>query len=65
MELFGIKDLTMMQGEPYVFKDNWRKDEKLFGGWALWYVMGETEDGELVCGYARVHTTDKVLNEKN
>lgn len=59
---FGIKDQQLLQGHPYVWEENWRVGDSLFGGWALWYFIGETPAGEKVCGYARIHTTDKLLN---
>ncbi|WP_374959490.1 hypothetical protein [Gilvibacter sp.] len=59
---FGIKDGQLLQGQPYVWADNWRVGDSLFGGWALWYFIAETPDGSKVCGYARIHTTDQLLN---
>lgn len=64
-ESFGIKKQQMLQGHPYVWVENWRVGDQLFGGWALWYFLGETPDGETVCGYGRIHTTDNLLNPKN
>ncbi|MDC7997356.1 hypothetical protein [Gilvibacter sediminis] len=59
---FGIKDQALLQGHPYVWTDNWRTDDRLFGGWAMWYFIAETEDGQRVCGFATIHTTDQLLN---
>lgn len=59
---FGIKNQKMLQGHPYVWTENWRVGDSLFGGWALWYFIGQTPDGKTVCGYARINTTDKLLN---
>lgn len=62
---FGTKKETLLQAEPYTWNQNWRVGEDLFGGWALWYFIGTTADGETVCGYATIHTTDNVLITKN
>jgi len=59
---FGTKRQKMLQGEPYTWPKNWRIDKKLFGGWALWYFIGTTSDGETVCGYETIHTTSNLLN---
>lgn len=60
---FGTKRQTMLQGQPYVWANNWRVGNKLFGGWAMWYFIGKTSDGETICGYATINTTDKPLNK--
>ena len=59
---FGTKKQQLAQGEPYTWPKNWRTDKRLFGGWALWYFIGTTQDGETVCGYQMIHTTDNLLN---
>lgn len=59
---FGIKNEQLLQGQPYIWTDNWRVGDSLFGGWALWYFIAETPAGEKICGYATIHTTDKLLN---
>lgn len=59
---FGTKNQIMLIGQPYVWPNNWRVGESLFGGWALWYFIGKTENGETVCGYGNIETTDKPLN---
>ena len=60
---FKTKKQTMLQAEPYTWTENWRTGDTLFGGWALWYFIGETESGERVCGFDTIHTTDNLLNE--
>jgi len=58
---FDTKNQRLLQAEPYVWKDNWRVGEQLFGGWALWYFIGINANNEKVCGYATIHTTENVL----
>lgn len=53
----------MKKGQPYTFVDNWRKDSRLYAGWALWYFIGTDENGERVMGYARLETTDQLVAE--
>ncbi|RNC84155.1 MAG: hypothetical protein ED556_11900 [Winogradskyella sp.] len=60
---FGTKKQIMQQGQPYVWVDNWRVDNRLFGGWAMWYFIGTTEKGEIVCGYETINTTSNLLNK--
>ncbi|GAB5565541.1 MAG: hypothetical protein Wins2KO_26040 [Winogradskyella sp.] len=60
---FGTKKQLMKQGEPYVWSKNWRIDNQLFGGWAMWYFIGTDTDGESVCGYQTIHTTHNLLNK--
>ena len=59
---FGTKKQIMNQAEPYTWTKNYRSGTELFGGWALWYFIGETATGETVCGYATINTTDNLLN---
>lgn len=59
---FGTKKEVMKQSQPYTWTNNWRTDSSLFGGWAMWYFIGITKDGETVCGYEKIETTNKLLN---
>ncbi|MBW1295434.1 hypothetical protein [Aquimarina litoralis] len=59
---FKTKKEVMKQSQPYTWTNNWRTDDTLFGGWAMWYFIGITKDGETVCGYEKIETTDKLLN---
>lgn len=59
---FGIKNSTIMQGQPYTWPDNWRIDSGLYEGYAMWYFIALNADGEKVCGYQKIYTSDKVLN---
>ncbi|WP_299434802.1 hypothetical protein [uncultured Aquimarina sp.] len=59
---FGVKKEIMKQSQPYTWTNNWRTDSSIFGGWAMWYFIGITTEGETVCGYEKIETTDKLLN---
>jgi hypothetical protein len=59
---FGTKKQQMLQAQPYTWANNWRIDNKLFGGWALWYFIGKTKDDEIICGYETIYTTNNILN---
>ena len=60
---FGTKKQVMSQGEPYVWSKNWRIDNRLFGGWAMWYFIGVNDKGETICGYETINTTSNLLNK--
>ncbi|MEM1001448.1 MAG: hypothetical protein AAGH46_02240 [Bacteroidota bacterium] len=60
---FGTKKQIALQAHPYVWTENWRTGDQLFGGWALWYFIGNDSNGKTVCGYATIHTTDQLLNK--
>ncbi|MEM7085038.1 MAG: hypothetical protein AAF489_02585 [Bacteroidota bacterium] len=62
---FGTKKQKMNQAEPYTWTKNYRIGDQLFGGWALWYFIGTTPDGVLVCGYETINTTSNLLTSKN
>ena len=59
---FKTKKQQLLQAEPYTWTDNWRVDNNLYGGWAMWYFIGKTADGEIVCGYEPIHTTSNLLS---
>jgi hypothetical protein len=59
---FGTKKQVLQQGEPYVWTKNWRIDNRLFGGWAMWYFIGINDEGETICGYETINTTSNLLN---
>jgi hypothetical protein len=46
----------MKAGEPYTFVQNWRRDTRLYGGWALWYFIGEDDRGRPIVGYKALWT---------
>ena len=62
-KFFGAKKQVILQGQPYVWTENWRIGNQLFGGWALWYFIGTDSTGKSICGYATIHTTDNLLNK--
>lgn len=59
---FGTKKQVIKQAQPYTWVNNWRVDTNLYAGWAMWYFIGVTKDGEKICGYQKIETTDKLLN---
>ena len=58
---FGTKNQVLKKAQPYTWNNNWRTDNRLFGGWAMWYFIGKTASGKTVCGYEIIHTTDKLI----
>lgn len=61
---FGTKNQVMLQAQPYTWNNNWRIGNQLFGGWAIWYFIGKTASGEIVCGYETINTTTNLINNK-
>lgn len=59
-KFFHIPKKRMKKGEPYTFVKNWRKDATLYGGWAMWYVIGTTDSGERVFGVGRLDTVGEL-----
>lgn len=55
-KLFDCPKAHMKKGQPYTFKDNWRTDNALRGGWAMWYFIGKTDSGEQVYGVGKIET---------
>ena len=64
-KFFGTQNQLMKRAQPYTWTNNWRTGGDLFAGWALWYFIGKTPDGTMVCGYQTLHTTDSLLNSKS
>ena len=60
-KLFGIPEGRMKAGQPYTFMDNWRRDTRLMGGWAMWYVIGITADGDRVYGIGKLDTVGSLF----
>jgi hypothetical protein len=58
---FGTSKNKMNQAQPYAWTQNYRTDGDLYGGWALWYFIGTTREGQIVCGYETIHTTSNLL----
>ena len=61
--LFRCPKGRMKKGQPYTFADNWRTDNRLLGGWAMWYFIGTTASGKRVCGYGKLETVGEVYEE--
>ena len=59
---FGTKKQILRQGQPYVWANNWRIGDQLFGGWAMWYFIGTNDKGDTICGYETINTTSNLLN---
>lgn len=53
---FGTKKGKLKAGQPYTFAENWRRDTRLIGGWAMWYVIGINAASERVCGIGKLET---------
>lgn len=54
----------MKAGQPYTFKDNWRTDNSLRGGWAMWYFIGKTSTNQMVYGVGKLHTIGAIIGIK-
>lgn len=60
-KLFNCKKGKMKKGQPYTFKDNWRHDNQLRSGWAIWYFIGINEAGETVYGVGKLEMTNELV----
>ncbi|MEM7163168.1 MAG: hypothetical protein AAF487_12095 [Bacteroidota bacterium] len=63
-KLFDIKKCELKAGQPYTFADNWRRDQKLYGGWAMWYAIGVDKDGKKVFGVGKLDTVGELYLNK-
>lgn len=61
-KLYDIKNRIMKAGQPYTFKDNWRTQSTLFGGWAMCYVIGIDEKGNKVFGIGMLDTVGSLYS---
>lgn len=61
---FNCPGAFMKKGEPYTFTDNWRRDSRLYGGWAMWYFIGQNETGKRVYGVGKLYTSDKIISSQ-
>ncbi len=57
---FACPNALMKAGQPYTWNDNWRTDERLYGGWACYYAIGVTASGERVYGAGPIETTGHI-----
>lgn len=62
-KLYRVPKGKMKAGEPYTFVKNWRAQDRIFGGWAMWYVIGKTKDGKTVFGIGKLDTKDQLYSE--
>lgn len=62
-KLFDCPKGILKKGQPYTFKDNWRTDNRLLGGWAMWYVIGKNKQGQKVYGIGKVETVGDLNRE--
>lgn len=62
-KLYGVQKGIMKAGQPYTFVDNWRRDSRLYGGCAMWYVIAELPSGERVCGYGKLDTVGELYSK--
>lgn len=53
----------MQQGQPYTFEKNWRQGSQLYGGPAMWYVIGTKGSGEKICGYSIIYTEGSTIDK--
>ncbi|MEZ5040279.1 MAG: hypothetical protein R2828_10310 [Saprospiraceae bacterium] len=60
---FGVPNGKMKAGEPYTFTDNWRRDSRLLGGWALWYIIVELPSGDRACGFEKLDTVGDLYGQ--
>lgn len=61
-QLFNCPNATLKQGQVYTFVDNWRTDNRLVGGWAMWYFIAKTADGKEIVGYSKLETKGELLS---
>lgn len=62
-KMFGCSDAKMKQGQPYTFANNWRHENELSGGWAMWWFMGKNDKGETVYGLGKLETVGSLQPE--
>lgn len=61
---FNCPNGLMLAGKAYIFEENYRWGDQLYGGDALWYVLAEDEDGELFKGIGIIETESTLQNIK-
>ena len=60
-KMFSCRKGVLKRSEPYTFPENWRTDNRLSGGWALWYIIGVDQSGRRVFGVKRLETVGELL----
>lgn len=62
---FDCKNGILIPGQPYTFPQNWRTDNRLNGGWAMWYFIGSAPDGKKVYGLGKLHTVGTTYTDSD
>ncbi len=57
---FEAKKARLQPEQIYVFEKNWRRDTRLYGGTALWYVIAEDRQGKKFRGYSIIETVGEL-----
>jgi hypothetical protein len=55
-EKFNCKNGILKKGKTYIFKNNYRFGDDLFGGDALWYVLAKDKNGKIYKGMGLIET---------
>ena len=64
-ERFSCPKGLLKKGIQYTFEKNYRWGSNLYGGDALWYILAEDEDGNLVKGMALLETESELIKPKH
>lgn len=60
---FNCPKGVLVKGQGFTFEDNFRFDNQLYGGDALWYVIAKDQDGKLYKGIGLIETEGKLKSE--
>lgn len=63
VKMFGCPKAQLKKGHPYTFAENWRRDERLRGGWAMWFFIARKTKGDTVAGVGKVYTVGSTYEE--
>ena len=61
---FDCQNGLLQAGKTYIFKENYRWGNQLYGGDALWYVIAADEEGIRYKGIALIETESTLQNIK-
>ena len=61
---FDCPGAQLKAGQPYTFPDNWRRDVRVTGGWAMWYFVAEDETGAQSFGMGALETMGELLKDQ-
>jgi hypothetical protein len=62
-EMFSCKNGILKKGKTYVFKQNYRFGDQLYGGDAMWYVLAKDKNGKIYKGFGIIETEDELENK--